>query len=47
MTDAFDARVTDAPQALSGKERRHLTHAPFRTSFDAFADELREDETAA
>jgi hypothetical protein len=44
MTDAFDARVTDALNALSGKERRHMTHAPFRTSFDAIAEELREDE---
>jgi hypothetical protein len=44
MTDAIDARVTDALHALSGKERRHMTHAPFRTSFDAIADELREDE---
>ena len=44
MTDAFDARVTDALHALSGKERRHMTHAPFRKSFDAIADELREDE---
>ena len=44
MTDAIDARVTDALHALSGKERRHMTHAPFRPSFDAIADELREDE---
>jgi hypothetical protein len=44
MTDAFDARVTDALHALSGKERRHMTRPPFRKSFDAIADELREDE---
>lgn len=44
MTDAFDARVTDALQALPGKERRHMTHPPFRISFDAIVDALREDE---
>lgn len=45
MADTVDVRVTDALHALPGKERRHLLHAPFRSSLDAVADELGEDET--
>lgn len=44
MTEATDARVTDALQALPGKERRHLLHAPFRASLDSLLEGLGEAE---
>jgi hypothetical protein len=44
MTDALDDRVTAALDALPGKERRRLLHAPFRASLDSLFDELGEHE---
>ena len=45
MTDAPDARVTDALHDLPGKERRAVTHAPYRSCLDALLDQLDDTET--
>src|SRR5690349_19127202 len=45
MTDSPDVRVTDALDALPKKERRHLLHAPFRSSLDALVEQLDGGET--
>ncbi len=45
MTEALDARVTDVVHDLPGKERRAVTHAPYRSCLDALVEELHEGET--
>ena len=45
MTDSPDDRVTEALDALPRKERRHVTHAPFRSSLDSLLEQLGDDES--
>jgi hypothetical protein len=45
MTDAYDVRVADVLTDLPGKERRAVTHAPYRSCLDALLEELDDDET--
>lgn len=47
MADTLDVRVTDALHRLPAKERRALTHAPFRSCLDSLVEELGEDENVS